>query len=490
MKRLFSLLVATMMILMTLNLPVFAEDDPVTIVYYNDALTTEGSNPDVVARVQQLILDETGVLVKAIVPNGNEDLKLTSLLAANEQIDLFVGDMNLFKSMGAIIPLNDLIDNYGQNLLKAWPENAWTSLTDSEGNIWATPRLVSSTPYPTMIRGDWLEALGLEAPADIDEFEAILEAFAEMEPTVRGDIIPLMTDYDGLRYGLLGAFTEYGNSNWYDEESDEIRPVEINPAYKDFLEKVYDWYQKGYIYKEAFTADVNSRTTLVKENRVGAGIIWYSRFFSVLAALQNEVPEAEYIITPFTGDMGKTESLNVVAGTGYVITKSCKNPEAVMTFLNWGFGSYDNYLTSRYGIKDEHWSYVRNDEEMVVVNVNTSCGYNGEFVTQGYSSSPSQPQLGSSDPAKKSMYDYIGTYYYDYDRVKYPFDFGVTYNTGELTERVETYGDISRMMKEESIKFMTGARPIDEYDAFIEELYSMGLQNYIDELTRQYYLAK
>jgi hypothetical protein len=41
-------------------------------------------------------------------------------------------------------------------------------------------------------------------------------------------------------------------------------------------------------------------------------------------------------------------------------------------------------------------------------------------------------------------------------------------------------------MDEQLILFVTGARPLDQWDSFIEDLNRAGMQDYIDALTAQY----
>ena len=40
--------------------------------------------------------------------------------------------------------------------------------------------------------------------------------------------------------------------------------------------------------------------------------------------------------------------------------------------------------------------------------------------------------------------------------------------------------------RENALRFINGERSLDEYDQFIEELYGVGLQEWIDEYTRQW----
>lgn len=67
-----------------------------------------------------------------------------------------------------------------------------------------------------------------------------------------------------------------------------------------------------------------------------------------------------------TGDNGSLIQTKALGGTsGLVISSKCKNPEAVMKFVEWSF-QWENYTTEAYGPEGEYWKYnpdVENAEE-------------------------------------------------------------------------------------------------------------------------------
>jgi len=79
-------------------------------------------------------------------------------------------DWTKMKAMEIIRPVNDLVEEYGQNIKKLWPKEFWVGVTDSKGEIWGTVRKTASAPYPTYVRQDWLDKYGLIAPKTIEEW--------------------------------------------------------------------------------------------------------------------------------------------------------------------------------------------------------------------------------------------------------------------------------------------------------------------------------
>ena len=235
---------------------------PVKIVVYNNsgsiagAGSEAGADPAIMEQIHQWMLENTGYDVQVIVPPaGNETEKLNLLLAGGDQVDLFWGDWSEYASKKVIVPINSYLDGKGQDIVKAWPEEAWKAMTDKEGNIYGVPRSTPNLGNPTWIRTDWLEKENLEMPKTIDELDNVLRTFKENGTGGEGTI-PLLADIagkhssKGLHNSFLGAFTEYGYSNWLDPTDNKIKPAELQPGFKDFLAKMNEWYTKGYMYPE------------------------------------------------------------------------------------------------------------------------------------------------------------------------------------------------------------------------------------------------
>ena len=110
---------------------------PVKIVVYNNsgsiagAGSEAGADPAIMEQIHQWMLENTGYDVQVIVPPaGNETEKLNLLLAGGDQVDLFWGDWSEYASKKVIVPINSYLDGKGQDIVKAWPEEAWKAMTE------------------------------------------------------------------------------------------------------------------------------------------------------------------------------------------------------------------------------------------------------------------------------------------------------------------------------------------------------------------------
>ena len=110
-----------------------------------------GGDPERTNAVRDLIFEETGVLVNSsILPPGSAATeKLNLLLASGTQpLDLFVGNWPDFK--GVTLPLDDLLEVDGADILAGHSDLDWRMMKDFEGTTWGYPRLglMGHTHFP------------------------------------------------------------------------------------------------------------------------------------------------------------------------------------------------------------------------------------------------------------------------------------------------------------------------------------------------------
>lgn len=457
----------------------------------NLSSVTDSSLPEAVEEVRQAIIDEIGIEVMAIIPpKGSEADRLNIMLASNESLDLFSGSMMLHQSKGAAMPLNDLLDRYGQNSKQLWPADwvgGWEALTTPDGQIWGLPINAPAAGSTVLLREDWMNQLNLQQPTTMDELEAILKEFKDKDPAGNGRTIPLLTNYNELNNSLAAGFMDVGYGNWVDADGN-VKPPVLNPGYRDFVAKMADWYQKGYIYKETFAIDVAAQIELIKQNRVAAGAHWHSRELGNQFALQETVPEAKYVVADqLRGPKGLTMTMGSASPNGWMISKNSKNPEAAMKYMNWLQSDIENYMLAYFGIKDKHWRWV-DEENKIYERLNRD--YLGDLIAAA--SFAYTVQFRDASPVSAPAFEYYQKFLTNPATAKKValFDVEFKFNAGELAESIPTLNDINRMIEQEVIKFIMGARSIGEFDAFLQELNKAGLDQWIEAYTAQYNAVK
>ena len=138
-----------------------------------------GGNPEKTKAVQDVILEESGVLVQNyLTAHGTASVEKLNLLIASgtQPLDLFEGQWPDFK--GIILPMDDLLEAHGQNILALNNDFAWARMKDADGVTWGYPRLgLMAHTHFCFFRSDWLDEAGLEVPDTWDGMEATIEAF-------------------------------------------------------------------------------------------------------------------------------------------------------------------------------------------------------------------------------------------------------------------------------------------------------------------------
>ncbi|WJH36025.1 extracellular solute-binding protein [Paenibacillus sp. CC-CFT747] len=260
-----------------------------------------------------------------------------------------------------------------------------------------------------------------------------------------------------------------------------MKPPELAPGFKDYVAKLADWYQKGYLYKESFSKF--DPTELLKTNRVGMSSMWYSRITLLFPQIKPNLPaDANYeIIRGIQGPKGKLMTATAGNTASMVITKKAKHPEAVMKFINYQYQDIPtNHLTAAFGT---NWGYI-GDSKFDVELKSKDIEYAGEFMVS--LGTATELKYAFKDPVKKMHADYLTKEALNTSVAKMPVDANILYDKQKLDENIPTLGDINRLRSEELVKFVTGARPLSDFDKYIDQLYKAGLDKWIAEYTRQY----
>ncbi len=495
------------------------KDVPTIVIYNNSGAFSvsgaeAGSDEAAYKEMQDYILDQTGVKVEIIMPPSDasaEKEKLNLLLAGGDQIDAWwEDDWGKYAKDGIIIPLNEYLEApEAKALWDLWePWGSWEKMTDSDGNIWAIPRNTDTVPYPIMYRTDWLDLLGMDVPSTLDELNDYLYKIKELDPYGNGETIPLMLEkgtselgiLDRAEYAFLGGYVENGNGKWIDETDGKVKPEWLADGYTDFLKQMNQWYQDGIIHKENFTMDVDTVRGNITKGAVAASAAWYSRVTLTEATTRENIPDFDrdkYTYAYCANDKGTIgpngslmQTRSVANTRGLMISSKCKHPEAVMKFVEWSF-EWENYTTEQYGLEGKYWQYNPESENAKenkdVVLIEGGPTYARDFLMSLAVPLEVQTTEYDDDGIQEMHNFWLQKRLSDYQSTIDPgIENGIVWDKVALAENIPSLNDLNTYKDEELIKFVNGTRSLDTWDAFIEECYQIGLQDYIDEYTRQY----
>ena len=453
-------------------------------------------------KMHDWILENTGYSVEVIAPGttSEQDVqKINLLLASGSQLDGFWGDWPDYYAQGAIQPLTEHFDTVGANILPAWPKSSVDALTH-DGEIWGIPRVTPMMSSPAFFRTDWLADLGMDMPETIDDMTAYFAAVQAAKPA--GDrTIPLLLNPKGVHGavpmldGLLGAFTEYGYSNWLDKDG-MLKPYILQPGVADFVTQLNEWFEAGYIYPEFASLDQNKIRDLISSAVVGATISTSTDTTATDAEQRKIDPDCDFDLNPagIRGPKGLAETATPSGYQAQLVPASSKYPEGIVVVQNFLYDNAANFLTSLYGPGNWEWDESKGGEAAVAFTGEYK-DYAGDY---GWSVSlPAWVGIGKINDREDQNYKqhhYFGISgigrtppdVTNTDRGKLPVDAYVLYDQAVLEEEVPGLADLQRMMDEEVFKFIMGSRDISEWDSFVKELYSAGMDDWIESHKKMY----
>jgi ABC-type glycerol-3-phosphate transport system substrate-binding protein len=459
-----------------------------------------GGDPERTNAVRDLIFEETGVMVNSNIlpPGGAATEKLNLLLASGTQpLDLFVGNWPDFK--GVTLPLDDLLEVDGADILAGHSDLDWRMMKDFEGTIWGYPRLglMGHTHFP-FFRSDWLAEAGLDLP---DTWDGMEEAYLAMRGNNPEAIITTMGRRH-LMYNTLGAFTDHGYSRWVDPADNMLKPPELQEGYPDWLAKMNQWWEDGWLQQESF-ANPDYRSML-KTLTIGLWLGWYSRITGWWSDIRRDAGYVEEDYVPslkIVGPSGIAKTNNAGSNNAYMIGRKSKHPDAVIKYVDWiysgGPDDVTNYLIASWGIPGEDWEWVDKTEK-IARQFSAGSSVCEEKYSRDYQITLGLGPETWATAVKIEQDDgsifwnrhwkHINTYWNQYDGGRMPVDFDVPYDRTAIRDSFPGEVDLERFLDEESIKFISGARPLSEWSSFVDDLNGAGLDRWSELYTEQYRL--
>ncbi len=333
--------------------------------------------------------EQTNVRVEWLTaPPSEAQQSLNLLLASGDYPDVILmglerSQVMLYGSQGVFLPLNDFIEQYGDNVNKVferYPQvKAWSVAPD--GNIYGLPQAVEcyhcTMSQKMWIYKPWLDKLGLEMPTTTEEFYRVLKAFKEQDPNGndKADEIPL-TSSTGIWNGTLDSFlmnsfvlnnlTQVPNGLIVSDG--RLEAAYNQPAYREGLRYLRKLYTEGLILPETFTQN----ETQLKSLGAGAEVV-VGALNAALSGYLVDAPQdptdadshfADYVVVPpLKGPEGlRVAPLGNIDGTPKCfVTAVAKDPELA---YRWCEAQYMAaiFMRSSWGVEGEDWRWAKDGE--------------------------------------------------------------------------------------------------------------------------------
>jgi putative aldouronate transport system substrate-binding protein len=503
-------------------------------------MTPAGSDPSNTLETNAFtkeLEEKTNIHINWEFVQSNFKEKMNLAFASNELpdiIDTGVGAVNRMDkttesqlgSQGLIIPIEKIIDSQAVNFKKILKDDPVLEkyMTTPDNHIYTLPMLNDgyhiNYPNKMWINTTWLKNLGLEMPKTTDDFKKVLKAFKDNDPNKNGkkDEIALSTVKAGANVSLDGflmnAFTysPAGTDRLY-VDNGKITLAAVQDGYKQGLIYLNDLYKEGLINPESFTQDQTHQVNSNESGEVSTLGAFPALHIGYGCNLKASNKWHEYnSVPPLKGPNGVQNSSYDEYGkytTGMIaITKSCKNPEAVIKMIDYLY-STEGTLRSNVGREGVEWSkaatgdkdyngeqakYKANSVDTTKPeNMNVAWGQSFPFYApkeyQFSFAAPQNPYAADVDP----MVGRMGIFFKatkEHEQYK-PKEGTVLpslyYSQSEVDEIGRMKTTINDYINESFIKFISGASDINkDWDAYKKQLENLGLQKYLGTVQGAY----
>ncbi len=336
-----------------------------------------------------------------------------------------------------------------------------------------------------LYRKDWADALNLDTDVEtIDDFYNMLKAFTEQDPDGNGlDDTYGMTASKSIASGafnvLWGAY-EISPLGFYERDGVLKQGLTL-PESKEIVGLINKWYTEGIIDPEFLITETAAVTDKLNAGKVGMVENHYMLIDPADTYHKNFIannPDGElsalgYLMS--SEDVGGKLPLGFSAYGGLRgVSADVEDPERLFKMIDWttDISETGGFYFLSYGVEGE--DYTLNKETNQITVIPTA---DGEMSLQarGLGSAMQWQKLVDRrwvTPETAELGAQVSQNYYYPDDYISPEEF-----TGEYTE-------LSPLWEQNFAKFITGERPMSEYDAFVAEYLAAGGQEYQDGVNR------
>ena len=344
-----------------------------------------------------------------------------------------------------------------------------------------------------MLRQDWLDEMGMGDAIDVetyDQLEKVLYAMKTNYTRNGKECFPLFINNIGEVYqsALLGGYdtTLYTSSLMYarvvDGKVDFCGTTEDDRAMMTMMSK---WYADGMISPnfQSFVAgedyDCGSH-----DDTLGCHLVTPSSWEQLEAESENPNAKWEPIKRTrlYEGQIfkyGYVKPRDVYSYGSAIVSGRCENIPLAVSWLDYGYSETGSEFVS-WGTEGYLWEYNENGErrltEWAMTHEAGTSWLLCIYATNGLLNASLMHNLRNyyyegGDRPMRAMDVFTEEVYYG----EYDFPSSCKFTDEERDENTSILADLNTYFSENYILFLTGERPMSEWDAYIEEMGTFGL---------------
>lgn len=475
---------------------------PVTdIELWAGGRVTEAGPPPEDWVAYQIMRDSAKVNLKLVLlpsTQSDQDTKINAAAASNSLPDVFMVSRDVWYKLvqaGLVAKVDDLLPLMPVRTAGHYSDADRNKLVTIDGSMYGLPDPGALPQTDSLvIRQDWLDKLGLQAPKTLDEVMTVLKAFTYDDPDGNGqdDTYGFCAYIEGSGLANMGLGTRfdwvygaYGVAGvWNLSSADAVGLNVRNPNYMKAVDFIKQMNDEKVVDPDWPTLKKDEFRARWKQGKCGM----LHENFAALANKSNykdfdeNFPEGKWVAMDApTGPDGKS-SMGVIAKTARIYAVSQKAIDegkgpAIARLLEW-MASDEGYYLLGFGVKDVN--YKLDDKGFITTEgLEDAAKWTSkeaqpltQLANMVYIFTEVEMQARYVAYKTKNGYDMDPKAYYA-EFLKQPF----TEATGQsIINPPSNAADFTRFYSENIVQFVLGQKPLDEaaWAEFIAGLDSLG----------------
>ncbi len=340
--------------------------------------------------VQEKIAEITGCRCKETWITGQTPEEAVGVMVAADEYPDFIEGSDGYQMLvdaGALVALDTVWDNY-PNIKNYLSEGDWNKCRKADGHIYAMPQFGIVWDHDTaMTHGGeawWMQIRVLKynnwpKVETMDDYFDCIEKYADYINNECGGVdaygnpvIPYTILCDGWRYFCLENapffLDGYPNDGCVIVDNGKVTDYNTTPTAKKYFQKLNEEYLKGYVDPEFATQNYDEYIAKLSNGQVLGMIDQYWDFAYTVHPIyyQSKMDDCVFVPIGVVANKGTEEHYHntdaIDVSGGFSITKSCKDLDAALQFINdclepevltlrfWGIEGED-YLVGDDGVR-------------------------------------------------------------------------------------------------------------------------------------------
>ncbi|MDQ1138151.1 putative aldouronate transport system substrate-binding protein [Microbacterium sp. SORGH_AS 1204] len=438
----------------------------------------------------QPLQDGAGVQVNVVDggPEKQHYQQLDLLLSSGDLEDATVATISqaqVYGTQGAFLNLAPLIESDAPNLKAYIDEHPdfKSLITNDDGSIYGLINEYPTIGPVTFYRDDMFAAAGITTPpASVEEYTAALETLKAKYGATDSSYYPL-----GGRDSFLNYQYAFAANDGIDDSGtvhgiyQAGRGTDIHSdGARDMIEWYSTLYNQGLIDPEWVKGAVSEEDwqTKMLTGKISISNDFFTRPQYFLANA-DEATYPDYSIGTMPALSNGGEQMKVPANEKYntdrvfVVNAKTQNSKAIIEFLDYLY-SDEGQDIYHYGVEGESYDVVNGEKEYTVSYAENADQEVGTPVWNFAQDRLTYPAPVDDDAFYKWQGDFTKSFAADYFSNDLKTSPVLKYTAEQQEERSKLLASVQPFVDAEIVKFVTGARPLSEWDSFLSDADAQG----------------